>query len=513
MIGVWGVVLLLAAPTESVSVSLAEAIELALAHSPAVHAARLDVEKTEAQVTGARSPVLPSVDLSVRYVRNLAAPNPFAGSGADGVFGGLSSLGWLQLNEHARTDGDPNTNPLTLQEYLQRNGAGVRAAGGDPSGPDNVFLVENQLTAGITITQLLYDGAAFAGLRAAAAVRDMRAVAVRRTSLDVVNQTTQTYRGIQLAQAQVRVLDARIERVKDTLEDIRAKVARGVSPQIQQLTAEVELANIVTSRVQAQAQVEGLTDQLSRLLGLPPSQSLLLSDALKIDEPAALPTEDEALQTAYRDRPDLQQLQANGLAIDAQVDAANAGLWPRISAFANLQIQGSIPDDRTSTVIADPMGDPFVFRQDEAGVFDDRYWNKIANIGVQLTWNLFAGFSTDSQVSQARIDRRQVTVQVDALREGIVVEVRQALRALRTAQIRLDTQVRNIERAALAYDHATARLEHGVSTQADLRTASDQLDQSRFNHLQAIHDYLVAWTRLEVAMGHPPRLSGKGDTE
>jgi hypothetical protein len=43
-----------------------------------------------------------------------------------------------------------------------------------------------------------------------------------------------------------------------------------------------------------------------------------------------------------------------------------------------------------------------------------------------------------------------------------------------------------------------------VSTQLELRSASQQLDETRFNHLQAVHDYLVAWTRYEVAVGIRP---------
>jgi outer membrane protein TolC len=57
--------------------------------------------------------------------------------------------------------------------------------------------------------------------------------------------------------------------------------------------------------------------------------------------------------------------------------------------------------------------------------------------------------------------------------------------------------------AELNYNHMSERVQEGVASQLELREASDQLDQSRLNYLQAVHDYLVARTDLETALGQP----------
>jgi outer membrane protein TolC len=53
------------------------------------------------------------------------------------------------------------------------------------------------------------------------------------------------------------------------------------------------------------------------------------------------------------------------------------------------------------------------------------------------------------------------------------------------------------------YDHLSKRVDEGVARPIELREASDQLDQSRLNYLQAVYDYLVARSDLETALGQP----------
>jgi outer membrane protein TolC len=85
----------------------------------------------------------------------------------------------------------------------------------------------------------------------------------------------------------------------------------------------------------------------------------------------------------------------------------------------------------------------------------------------------------------------------------VTLEVRRAVRNLENARERIDSQETNVRRAELNYDHVSQRVNEGVARPVELREASDQLDQSRLNYLQAVHDYLVARTDLETALGQP----------
>lgn len=488
-----------AAPAQ---LTLGEALELALANNHRLQAARLDLETTRSQVSQAYAPVMPRVDASASYTRNVKAPDPFAGSAAGGVFGGFDSIGWLAFNESARTDGDPATNPIGFGEFAQRQAAGLDAAGIDPA-TGNPFLVENQFVLGLSVTQTLYDGAAFAGLRAAEAVDAQQQAALDAEVHALVDQVTRAYYGALLGEAQVAVLAKRVARVEANLAEVSKRVAQGVVPQFQQLSAEVELANVQTSQLQAAEAAAAALDGLRQACVLPPDQPLVLADPLTVGEIDPAPSVGEAIAKAREVRPDLRRLRALDRAYEAKVDAAGSAYWPTVSAFLNMQVQGSVPDDRTTAFNPDPA-DPFTYSTDEKGFFADEYWFPVVNLGLRLSWNLFSGFTTDRQVEQARIERRKTRTSTDELEAAIAIEVTQAARAMETAAHRLDTQSRNIARAELNYQHAEARVANGVSTQTDLRAASDQLDESRFNQLQAAHDYLIAKTRYAIAIGQPP---------
>ena len=171
--------------------------------------------------------------------------------------------------------------------------------------------------------------------------------------------------------------------------------------------------------------------------------------------------------------------------------------------MANFNYSGRVPDDRSRVRTNDPQDptNPFYFREQQRGFFDDDFWNPSFNVGLQLNWNLFSGFQRSARVQQAEIERRRAELQRDRLRRAVKLEVRKAIRDLEDARERIESQKANVRRAELNYEHVSKRVSEGVATQLELREASEQLDQSRLNYLQAVHDYLVARTDLETALG------------
>jgi len=68
--------------SDPITITLAEAVDVALTQSYALKNSRLDVENAEARIREAWGSVLPSVDASASYTRNVRSANPFAGSDA-----------------------------------------------------------------------------------------------------------------------------------------------------------------------------------------------------------------------------------------------------------------------------------------------------------------------------------------------------------------------------------------------------------------------------------------------
>jgi len=486
-----------------VSLTLDEAIQVALDQNFDLQRTRLDVRNADAQVREAWGQVMPQIDVSGGYTRNVVTANPFAGSDVTGLFAGGNSADWVAFNERARTDDDPNTDPITFQAFQDRQQEAREAAGISLGGGGNPFGVDNEFRSGISLTQTLFNGSAFSAIAGAQQLKDVNQRAVDRRMQTLADQVRQAYYDALLAQERVRVLQQRVQRTETTLQEVSTQVRQGVMPKFQRLSTEVELSNTQTQLVQAENATGLALDNLKNTMGIPVDRPIRLDGNLDAENMALYRevSMQRAIETALDRRPDVEQAR---LAIElrrVQENTVRAEYLPRLSAVANFNYTGRVPDDRELT-LSDP-DDPFAYSTLDRGFFDDSFWNPAFSVGLQLSWNIFNGFQTTSRVEQQQVAVRRAEIDYEQARRGVELEVRRALRNLEDARQRIQNQQQNVQRAETNYSFVSQRVQQGVSNQLELREASDQLDQSRLNYLQAVHDYLTARSAFEVAVGIP----------
>ncbi len=239
-------------PSGPLSITLDEAREIARVQSYVLQSIRLDVDNAQAQVREAWASVMPDVALSSSYTRNLKSANPFAGSDAGGLFGSLGFVDWLAYNERARTDTDPGTSPIPFEAFGDSLNAGYNRAGIVLNQSDNPFSVPNSFQNQVSITQTLYSGAAFAAIKGAKKLTDINRRTVERQVQIVENQVESEFFAALLAQEQARVVQASVERARQTENETARRVEAGTTPKFQRLSAEVQRANLESQLVTAQ---------------------------------------------------------------------------------------------------------------------------------------------------------------------------------------------------------------------------------------------------------------------
>jgi outer membrane protein TolC len=308
-----------------------------------------------------------------------------------------------------------------------------------------------------------------------------------------------------LTEEQVAVSRASVERAQRTLTEVSRQVAQGVSPKFQRLSAQVEVANLETALLQAEVAQAAAKDNLKLLLGIPSDNEVRLRGSLEASmRPDYLVDgNDASAVTALSRRPDLKQAEIGIQLERIQLRVATSAFIPTVNAFANLNVLGNIPDNRFTYRSVD--GDPFQFTSAELGYFDDAYWDRSTSVGLSLSWTLFNGLANHRRVQQRKIAVQKAENDVEFLTRSIRVEIDQNLRTLRAAHRRMQTQQQNLENARLNFEYAETRLREGVATPLEVREASDQLDQTQLNFLQAVHDVLVAQSTYEAAIGQPVR--------
>lgn len=490
---------------QPIVLTLDEAIQISLARAWAVREAKLDVDLANAQVREALGQLLPSIDLNTTYTRNVRSANPFAGSEAGGLFSTLGFLNWLAFNEQARTDSDGSTVPITLAEFLERQQAGLDAVGASATESDNPFAIPNQASAVLSVDQKIFDVRALFGASGAKKyLAALNEAALERQEQLTVNDVRQAFYGALLAQENARVVSQSVERTRLTRDETAQRVATGVLPKYQRLSADVELANLESTLIRARSQAVDAVDNLKLLIGVPAGQEVRLRGELDAEmEASALSISvSGAVAAALQQRADLEQARLGIKLQEVQAKVASADYFPTLNAFANIGYIGNVPGSRQS-IVADP-DDPFSFSVTNNGIFSDPYWDLTASVGFRLSWNLFNGFQSHNRIQQQKIAVERAELQHEQLTQAITLEVQAAIRRLESTQLQIVSQRQNVERAELNYAHANARLLEGVASQLEERQASELLDESRLTYLQAVHDFLAARSALEAAIGATP---------
>lgn len=498
---------------DPLTLTLNAAVSMALKHNLDLKAAQLNVQEADAQVREAWGNLYPSLDLSGGYTRNVVTANPFAGSDAANLIGGGGETEWLAFNERRRLDGDPTTQPVSFPAFQQRQRDSLAAAGISlGGGGGNPFGVDNSFRAGLQLTQTLYSKQAFASVKGSEQAKAVNRHARDRQVQTTTNQVMTAFYDALLAARRAQVRKQRVQRAQKTLQEVTQQVRRGVTPKAQRLGAEVELSNARTQQIQARNAAELARDNLKQTIGISPETPIRLEGDLEQQYDDGLQTVSlqnismsRAVDQAIENRPDLRRAELNVELREIQKESSRAAFFPRVEAVANLDYSGRVPDNRSRTITTDPQDptNPFYYAQQERGFFNDDFWNPSFSVGLQFSWNLFNGFQSSSRLQQAEIQRQRAQTQLEQLRQGVKTEVRGAVRNLENARERVQAQQTTVRQAKLNYDHVSRRVAEGEASPIELREASDQLDQSRLNYLQAVYDYLVARSDLETALGQP----------
>jgi len=485
-------------------ITLDEAVQIALIRNLEIQNARLDRDMIQSQISEGYSELYPLIDLSSSYTRNILTTNPFAGSAAGGLFSSLGLVDWLAFNEDARTDGDPETEPIPVEDYFDMKEQGLIDSGIQVEVDTNPFAVPNQYRTGLAITQKLFDARVLFGAKGAKKwLPPYTDASILRQEQLLIDDVKRIFYQTRLVEERAQVQRLSVERSRKTKDELTRQVAQGVLPKFQRLSAEVDLANLETELVVVTNQVEASMDALKLLLGIDPEDQIILRGDLaegRLVPFIPIPIE-EAVSIALYSRPDLEQLRIQIEIDKVQLNVINAEYYPDLSAFMNLGYIGNVPDNRQ--VIMQDGDDPFAYTATTLGYFSPAYWNWDMNAGFRLNWNLFNGFSTTERVQQRKITIQKAELSREYLFTSIRTEVQKSMRDVAAAQQRMASQEQNVDNADLNYSFVDARLREGVASPIELREASNQLDQSRLNFLQAVHDYVVAISSYETALGAP----------
>ena len=354
---------------------------------------------------------------------------------------------------------------------------------------DSGFVSADELnwTAGVRVTQLLFDGGAGLSRTKAARIAQSQSVLRLQNTIDeVILQVRRTVYTVLVNRSLIDVQDEAVKLREQQLSLQERKFKAGTVTKFNVLTADVELANTLPQLIRARNNKRVAEVQLARILALdyPLEQPDDWSPPVQVVgdlpyQPAAVNLE-TSLINAVNNRPDLRATKDELRVQQELIKAAKADAFiPKIVGTGGYDV---IQDQSSSSFTKSLQG-------------------PVANISG--TWTLFDGLQTTGRLEQLKAQYAAAEVAVEEKRREIESQVRDAVVKLEEAQEIVVSQQKNVEQARESLRLAEARFNVGAGIQLDIINAQSNLTQAQFNELQGRFDYNVALALLERATASP----------
>src|SRR5690606_34731643 len=157
--------------------------------------------------------------------------------------------------------------------------------GGQPGTFEKIaFGLKYNVTGGVQLNQILFDGQVFVGLQARETVLKFQEKNAEITEEMIRTNIYKIYYQLVASKEQIELLDANIDRFEKLLRDTRIIYENGFAERLDVDKVNVALTNLQTERIKALNQVENGYLGLKMLMGMPVQHELVLTDTLNYEQ-------------------------------------------------------------------------------------------------------------------------------------------------------------------------------------------------------------------------------------
>jgi outer membrane protein TolC len=227
-------------------------------------------------------------------------------------------------------------------------------------------------------------------------------------------------------------------------------------------------------------------------MNFPMDQPLVLLG--KIDDISTSVNVDSYLKEwDYKNRPDVQVLEANRELQRLNVRNKYAAALPVLSANANL----GYSKQATSFGNLFSNGPDFAEVQ---GVGPDKLY-PFSSVGITLSIPIFTGLQNSYQLQQEKLRLQKIDNSYKMLRSSIDLSVKQSMATYENSLESLEAQKKNMKLAEKVARVTKVKYSQGVGSSLEVVDAESALKEAQVNYYNALYDVLVAKVDIDKAFG------------
>lgn len=419
---------------EKTTLSLKDAIKYALENKADAKKAQLQIENSEYQIQEVRSRALPQIS----------------------------------------ANGNLTYNPVLQTTVI--DGASFNAPG---TTIQAAFGQKWTSTAGVSLTQALFDQSVFTGLKAAKTTREFYQINNQLTEEQVIERVANNYYQVYVLRQKLALVESNLKTTTKVRDIVKGQFDNGLAKRIDLDRMTVNLSNINTQKQQIINSVQLQENALKFYMGMP------------MDTPIEIPqTEFEITGAAFSDSPNVSNrseyllLKKQEELLVLQKKSVIAGYYPTLSLSASYNYIGQ---GKEMPLFAKPV--------------DGVYWSDFSAIGLNLRVPIFSGFGTRAKVRQADVELRTIQEDIKDTQLSLDLDYKNAKTQIENSIITLQNQKENMKLADEILKNINNNYQQGLASLTDLLDAENASTEAQNNYTAAILDYKLAEIKLIKSKG------------
>jgi outer membrane protein len=346
------------------------------------------------------------------------------------------------------------------------------------------FGTKYNTTAGVSASQLIFSSDYIFGLKATRAYMSLARVQASSSKSEITANVSKAYYTVIITRDRIKLLESAINRLKRTLDEMKAFHQQGFAEMIDVERIEVQYNNLLTELENANRMTSLSEAALKFHMGVKNSDNVILTDSLKVSTESF--QELPATNINLNSRPDFLALRAQQSLLDLDVKRLKWGYLPTVAAYGTYQFNR--------------LGNKFdIFENDLSNPI--KQWYKAVIVGATVNLNIFDGLQRHHKIQQAKIAAMKSQYSLANLQLAAEMQSLSAAITYNNAYRSLLNQKRNMQLAEHVYDVAQIKFREGVGSNLEVFTAETSLKESQTNYFISVYDMIVAKIDYEKATG------------
>ncbi len=332
------------------------------------------------------------------------------------------------------------------------------------------LVMEDQASANVQVTQLIFSGQYWLGLQMAKTGRQIAENNRNLTELDIKENVINTYYLILVTEELFRIIEENQNNLKEVLKHTTDMYHAGIAEQTDVDQIRINVSLLENSKKAMERNLQLNKNMFRMVLGIESENEIVLTDSLSnlmefVDKDKIWNNGQD-----YTHNPAYQMMLSREKLGEKKVTLQKWAYAPTLSGYYSYK-------EKILTT-----------------GFDLSPKNAA---GLTLSVPIFSGGTRRARLSQAKIELDKIVRSKSLLEEQLEVQEKQLIFEVKNAHENYITQKENVEVAQRVYNHIYNKYKQGMVSSLDLTQANSNYLQAENNYISAMLSLLQAKLRLD----------------